>query len=160
MAATADADVSPPLEPLTAAVAMPAGSVSGGPAGPTAKGHRFGEDAMQTPQDVEQMRSLHGMGWSQRAIARERCGGTCGRACQAASLGHLPQGKRQRPYGRQRFQPWPTQTLLTLCLTPPIRRHGRARAVEPEHPRAVGSNTMVGASCGSGRGCVKTWRMP
>ena len=71
MAATADADVSPPLEPLTAAVAMPAGSVSGGPAGPTAKGHRFGEDAMQTPQDVEQMRSLHGMGWSQRTIARE-----------------------------------------------------------------------------------------
>ena len=26
---------------------------------------------MQTPQDVERMRRLHGMGWSQRAIARE-----------------------------------------------------------------------------------------
>jgi hypothetical protein len=71
MAATSDADVSPPLEPLTAAVAMPAGSVSDGPAGPTAKRYRFGEDAMQTPLDVEQMRMLHGLGWSQRAIARE-----------------------------------------------------------------------------------------
>jgi hypothetical protein len=41
---------------------------------------------MQTPQDAERMRRLHGMGWSQRAIAREwavapaQCGGICVRA--------------------------------------------------------------------------------
>jgi transposase len=95
MAATTDADVSPPLEPLTAAVAMPAGSVSGGPAGLTAKGHRFGEDAMQTPQDVEQMRRLHGMGWSQRAIAREL--GCCPRTVRR----YLRQGG-WKPYGQSR----------------------------------------------------------
>lgn len=95
MTATADADVSRPREPLIAAEAMPAGSASGGLAGPTAKGHRCGEDAMQTPQDVERMRRLHGMGWSQRAIAREL--GCCPRTVRR----YLRQGG-WKPYGQPR----------------------------------------------------------
>jgi transposase len=95
MAATAGADVTHPPEPLTAAVAMPAGSVSGGLAGPTGKGHSCGEDAMQTPQDVERMRRLLGTGWSQRAIAREL--GCCSRTVRR----YLRQGG-WKPYGQPR----------------------------------------------------------
>ncbi len=48
------------------------------------------------------------------------------------SVGRIPHGKRQRPDGRQRLQPWPMQILLALCLTFAIRRHRRAHvAVAP-----------------------------
>jgi DNA-binding NarL/FixJ family response regulator len=72
MSANAGDDDSRPSELLKEVEGMPSASEeSSGHLGLTAKGNRCGEDAMQTPEDVERMRRLHGMGWSQRAIARE-----------------------------------------------------------------------------------------
>ncbi|MFM7513797.1 MAG: helix-turn-helix domain-containing protein, partial [Cyanobium sp.] len=76
-------------------MAVSAEVASGSPVGSTAGGHRCGEDAMQTPEDVERMRRLHGMGWSQRAIAREL--GCCPRTVRR----YLRQGG-WKPYGQPR----------------------------------------------------------
>ncbi|MFM7754840.1 MAG: IS21 family transposase [Cyanobium sp.] len=95
MEAILGADLSPPAELLTAAAAVTAEVASGCPVGSTAGVHRCGEDAMQTPEDVERMRRLHGMGWSQRAIAREL--GCCPRTVRR----YLRQGG-WKPYGQPR----------------------------------------------------------
>jgi transposase len=103
MDAIAGADVSRPAELLTALEAMPA-EASSGCSGPTAKGHRRGEDAMRTPQEVEQMRKLHGMGWSQRAIAREVgcCPRTVRRYLRQGGWKTYGQPRRKRRLDEQR----------------------------------------------------------
>ena len=96
MSANAGDDGTRPSELLKEVEGMPSASEeSSGHLGLTAKGNRSGEDAMQTPEEVEQMRRLHGMGWSQRAIAREV--GCCPRTVRR----YLRQGG-WKPYGKPR----------------------------------------------------------
>ncbi|MFM7754435.1 MAG: IS21 family transposase [Cyanobium sp.] len=96
MPAASIAEICPAPELLTAEEGMPSASEeSSCRLGFTAKGNLGGEDAMQTPQDVEQMRRLHRMGWSQRAIAREL--GCCPRTVRR----YLRQGG-WKPYGKPR----------------------------------------------------------
>ncbi len=113
MEAIPGADVSPPEKLLTAAEEVSAEVVSGRAVGPTARGHRCGEDTMQTPQDVERMRRLHGMGWSQRAIAREL--GCCPRTVRRylRQVGWKPYGqpRRRRRLATVRFETPPGKQL-------------------------------------------------